>query len=52
MLEILGNMVEPPIENYAKMNRNRFPITILLTTMLCKLQTTANLFFLAYQMTL
>ena len=31
-------------------NRSRFPITDLLTTMLCSREITANMFFLAFQL--
>ena len=40
------------VENMVKKNRSRFPIAVLLTTMLCSRYTTANLFSLTYQLTL
>ena len=40
------------VENMVKKNRSRFPIVVLLITMLCSRYTNANLFSLTYQLTL
>ena len=37
------------VENMVKKNRNRFPIAVLLTTLICSQYTTAYLFFI-YQL--
>ena len=36
------------VENMVKNNRNRFPIAVLLTTLICSHRTTAHLFFWFY----
>jgi hypothetical protein len=36
------------VESMVKKNRNRFPIAVFLTTLICSHQTTVNLFFWVY----
>ena len=47
-LHVTCYLVLSLLENYAKMNRNRFPIAVLLTTMICNRQTTYYNFILFF----